>query len=229
MLHARIAAEIERFIRTQRLSPGHRLPSERELAGILQVGRSSLREAIAVLSSRGVVRVRRGHGIYVAEPSPAPLLAEPAPSPDDLEQLFDMREVLEVAAAGWAAQAATEDDIAALRATIAALDAEATADPPDLERLQELDTDFHLLVAAVARNRFLAQMTQLLHRMLAAGMETTLSVPGRISRSRRSHLRIAEAIASHDHLAARTAMREHIREARDAALRRRGEPGGDRT
>jgi GntR family transcriptional repressor for pyruvate dehydrogenase complex len=217
VLHARVVEEIERLIAERRLKPGDRLPPERELAATLQVGRSSLREALAVLTSHGVLRVTRGHGVYVAEARPriAPAVPEAA---DDLRQMFDMREVLEVAAAGWAAQMASEEDIAALRATVDALNAEAAADPPDLERLQELDTDLHLLIVAMARNHFLGQATELLHRMLAAGMETTLTVPGRIQRSHRSHLRLATAIAGHDVDAARAAMLEHIREVREAAL-----------
>ena len=211
VLHARVAHEIERLIEARHFRPGDRLPSERDLAGMLHVGRSSLREAIAVLAARGLLTVKRGHGIYVAEPA---LTLQP----DDLRQLFDMREVLEVAAAGWAAEGATAEDIAALEATITALDAEATASPPDLERLQELDTNLHLLIAAMAHNRFLEQVTQLLHQMLAAGMETTLSLPGRLRRSHRSHVRLARAIARHEADAARTAMLQHIREVREAAL-----------
>lgn len=221
VLHVRVAAEIERLIGARHLRPGDRLPPERELAQLLSVGRSSLREGIAVLTSRGVLTVKRGHGVYVAQRMPAPP-APPAPgaamTEGDLRQLFAMRQVLEVAAAGWAAREATDDDIAALQAAIAALDAEASADSPDLERLQELDTDFHLLIAAMASNRFLAQMTQVLHGMLAAGMETTLSLPGRIRRSREAHLRIAVAIAAHDEEAAREAISAHLREAAEAAL-----------
>lgn len=218
-LRARVAEEIERLIAARRLAPGDRLPPERELAAKLHVGRSSLREALAVLTSRGVLRVTRGHGVYIAEPAPG--LPAPAAAPiagDELGQLFDMREVLEVAAAGWAAANANDDDVGALRATVAALDAEASAEHPDVERLQELDTDLHLLIAAMGRNRFLAQATELLHQMLAAGMETTLYLPGRIRRSRRSHVRLAATIAAHDPDAARAAMAEHIREVRAAAL-----------
>ena len=159
----------------RKLQPGDRLPPERELARILQVGRSSLREATAVLASQGLLTVKRGHGIYVAEPAPA--FNGTTVGADDLRQLFDMREIIEVAAAGWAAAGGSDEDIAALQATVEAIDVEATASPPDLERLQELDTDFHLLIAAIARNRFLHQMTHLLHQMLAAGMEATLQVP----------------------------------------------------
>jgi GntR family transcriptional repressor for pyruvate dehydrogenase complex len=219
-LGTRVAREIERLVEGRHLQPGDRLPSERELARILHVGRSSLREGTAVLVARGLLVVKRGHGIFVAQP--APPSAGAALEPDDLRQLFDMREVIEVAAAGWAAEGAGDEDIAELEAAIRALDIEAAGARPDLERLQELDTDFHLLIAAMARNRFLQQMTQLLHQMLAAGMETTLSRPGRVRRSRRSHRRVARAIAHRDAAAARAAMLEHIREVREAALGLKG-------
>jgi GntR family transcriptional regulator, transcriptional repressor for pyruvate dehydrogenase complex len=217
-LQQRVADEIRRLIDSRHLRPGDRLPPERELARALGVGRSSLREAVAALTAQGVLRVTRGHGVYVAEPQAATQAPIPSVSTADLRQLFDMRAVLEVAAAGWAAGAATDEDLAALDATLAALRAEALADPPDLERLQELDTDFHLLIAAIARNRFLARSTALLHQMLAAGMETTLARPGRVRRSHQSHVRLAAAIASHDAAAAQDAMREHIAEVRATAL-----------
>jgi GntR family transcriptional regulator, transcriptional repressor for pyruvate dehydrogenase complex len=216
-LRTLVAREIERLVEGRQLKPGDRLPPERELARILQVGRSSLREATATLVARGLLTVKRGHGVYVAERPPT--VDGTRLTADDLRQLFDMREIIEVAAAGWAAAAAGDEDVAALRATVRALDAEATAGQPDVERLQELDTDFHLLIAAMARNRFLEQMTHLLHQWLAAGMEATLQVPGRVQRSRRSHLRVARAIARHDVEAARAAMLEHVREVREAALR----------
>ncbi len=216
-LRTLVADEIERLIQARQLRPGDRLPSERDLARILQVGRSSLREAMAVLAARGLLAVKRGHGIYVAKA--LPVFNGTTLEADDLRQLFDMREIIEVAAAGWAAEGASDEDVAALHATVEALNAEAATTTPDLERLQELDTDFHLLIAAMARNRFLEQTTHLLHQMLAAGMEATLQVPGRVRRSRRSHVRVARAIAGRDAEAARTAMLEHIREVRDAALR----------
>ena len=214
-LHARVVAEVERLVGSGHLRPGDRLPPERELARILGVGRSSLREAIAVLAARGLLEVRHGRGTYVAPPEPGATRTRP---PVELREIFDLRELLEVAAAGWAAEHASDAEVDALRATTRALVAAAGADPPDLERLQELDTRFHLQIAAMAHNRFLEQTAQVLHRMLATSLEATLVIPGRIARSRRSHLRIAEAIARGDAASARAAMRRHLREVRREAL-----------
>lgn len=218
-LSERIAAQIDHFIDGARLRAGDRLPPERDLAVRLGVSRPSLREALKTLEAQGRVQVRHGQGVFISEPS-SHFHAALAARDIGLRELFAMREVLEVPAAGWAAEAAHPEDLPTLLALLDQLDVAAVALPPDYQLLRKLDRAFHLQVAAMARNRFLARTMEVLQEMLGASMATTLSIPGRLARSRRDHRRIARAIAAGDAAAARNAMRRHIRDAQTAAFAR---------
>jgi GntR family transcriptional repressor for pyruvate dehydrogenase complex len=98
-------------------------------------------------------------------------------------ELFAMREVLEVPAAGWAAGTGDEARLAAASAALTELNEAIRVDPPDFTLLEKLDAAFHMRIVEAAGNRFLRQTLGVLQEMLAAGMETTLLVPGRLGKS----------------------------------------------
>lgn len=220
-LSDRIAAEVERLIHDEQLKPGDRLPSEREMAQLLNVSRPSLREAVRILQARGRLVVKHGQGVFIEPPRPErELRAALGDTSLTLQELYAMREVLEVPAAGWAAQNITEEGLAEVRATLDALNAAGDANPIDYDQLRALDADFHLSIAVAAGNRFLRQTSNVLHNMVLSGMQTTLQIPGRVEIARRDHRRIYDALAAHDATAARNAARSHIRGAHNAAKRR---------
>lgn len=218
-LTQRIVTAIEELMEKECLSAGDRLPPERALASMLGVSRPALREAVKVLEARGHLTVRHGVGVFVGASRGDEFVLGFSQVPVSIAELFAMREVLEEPAAAWAATAATPDDLERLRA---ALDAVGEARHPDVdyERLAKLDAEFHMLIVEVAKNRFLRQTLDVLQRLLATSMETTLTVPGRLPRSEREHRAIFEAIARGDALSARRSARRHISGARDAALSR---------
>ena len=118
-LFLRVAEQIERFVAGNGLAPGDRLPGERELCELLGVSRASVREALRSLETRGVVRVRHGKGVFVAAPDEGERALQRFSRLREvgLEELFAMREVLEVPAAGWAAAEASEEQLASLITT----------------------------------------------------------------------------------------------------------------
>jgi GntR family transcriptional repressor for pyruvate dehydrogenase complex len=182
------------------------------------VSRPSVREAVKVLEAQGRLHVRHGQGVFVASPqSQKDLRAALAQQEITLGELFAMREVLEVPAAGWAATAAHADRLAAASAALDELNGASNADPPDFTLLQSLDASFHMRIVEAADNRFLRQTLGVLQEMLATSMETTLLVPGRLAKSRAEHERILDALNRGDSTAARTAARRHIRSAQSAA------------
>ncbi|MGH2345766.1 MAG: FadR/GntR family transcriptional regulator, partial [Chloroflexota bacterium] len=73
-----IVERIREFIAEQKLEPGDRLPPERVLMEQLRVGRSSVREAMKILATLGLVEIRRGDGAYVAAPGRLWTLGAPA-------------------------------------------------------------------------------------------------------------------------------------------------------
>lgn len=214
-----IAERIEQLIVDRGLQPGDRLPPERALAEELGVSRPSLREAIKTLEAVGRVRIRHGTGVWIQAPDEMRRLQ--ASRDVGLVELFAMREVLEVPAAGWAAAARSDAGVERLARLVA--DMELIDHIDDLRRH---DIEFHLSVAEMAGNRFLVRTMGVLHAMLLQGMETTLKIPGRLERSRVEHRRIVAAIKAGDATAAERAMRAHIRAAqRAAAARLAGERG----
>lgn len=220
-LSERIVAQVERMLVDERLRPGDRLPSEREMAALLGVSRPSLREAVRILQAQGRLVVKHGQGVFVAElRSEQELRAALRQAEHSLNELFAMREVLEVPAAGWAAERAEPGDLQSLRAVLDELDRSFEEHPPDFTRLASQDAQFHLGIAQLAGNRFLQQTSHVLHDILLSGMETTLLIPGRREKSRREHGRILAALEAGDATAAKRAARLHIRSAHGAARQR---------
>lgn len=220
-LNARIRLEILRYLETHQLSPGDRLPSERELAAVLHVSRPSVREAVRSLQAEGRLVVRHGQGVFVAEPSAQRTLRESMARLDhSLSELFAMREVLEVPAAQWAAERQDKTSLNAVQAAFERLEAALAKDPLDFEELQRLDAEFHLRIVKAAGNRLLEQTQGVLNDLLRTGMRTTLEVPGRVESSRREHERLLEAVLSGDTAAAGRAARSHVHNARKAADKR---------
>jgi len=216
-----IARSIVDMIAGDSLRFGDRLPPERDLAALLGVGRPSLREALRSLKSQGRVDIRHGAGIFVADPETTralrtALYAEAV----DLEELFNMREVLELPAAAWAAR---NGDVTKVKKVVEAYEtATAASLEPDLDwnHLGALDAAFHLRIVEAADNQFLARTQGILQEILSRGMETTLRIPGRLEKSRADHRRIMDAILAGNPTAARRAAQIHIRAARKAALDR---------
>jgi GntR family transcriptional regulator, transcriptional repressor for pyruvate dehydrogenase complex len=214
----RIAQQILNLIGTEKIKPGDRLPSERELAGLLGVSRPSVREAVKALEAQGRLYVRHGQGVFVAMPqSQKDLRAALARQELTLGELFAMREVLEVPAAGWAATAGHQGRIAVASDALDELNSASNADPLDFTLLRSLDAAFHMRIVEAADNRFLRQTLGVLQEMLATSMETTLLIPGRLAKSRTEHQRILDALKQGDSTGARTAARRHIRSAQSAA------------
>ena len=220
-LFLRVAGQIEQFVAGNELAPGDRLPGERELCDLLGVSRASVREALRSLETRGVVRVQHGKGVFVAAPDEGERALQRFSRLREvgLEELFAMREVLEVPAAGWAATEASEEQLASLIATFEQHElAVRTQAAP--QQLRVMDARLHLQIAEYANNRFLTMTQSILQEMLGRSMDTTLSVAGRPARSVREHAEIVNALVAHDPARARAAARRHIRSTRQAALRR---------
>lgn len=217
----RIASQIEELLATETLKPGDRLPTERDMAQLLGASRPSVREAIRILQAQGKLIVKHGLGVFVAEsPTEQALGAALRNAEHNVNELFAMREVLEVPAARWAAERITDEELASLREILAELDAAFAVDSDDFQRLARLDASFHLGIAQVAANRFLKQTTHVLQDILISGMRTTLLIPGRREKSRKQHEQILNALKDHDPNAAGRAARAHIRSAHRAALDR---------
>jgi DNA-binding FadR family transcriptional regulator len=204
-----------------RLPAGAALPRETDLAEQFRVSRGVVRECVRGLEERGVVTVKHGRGATVC-PEEAWDLFNPdvlgAVLQSDggaavLGEYLECRRLLEIEAAGLAAERARERDLAVLsdafeRMRVAA---ERAPDNAGAESLyHQADIDFHQAVISATGNRALGRMTQPIHRALAMARRP-LARPGlRIARSIPEHRRILTAIASGDASEARAAMHDHL-------------------
>jgi GntR family transcriptional regulator, transcriptional repressor for pyruvate dehydrogenase complex len=199
-LPATIANRLRAQIVSGELPPGSQLPGHRELAAAHSVSVGSIREAISMLISNGLIETRAGRGTYVtrsAERSGPPCAGAPLLR-HEVEELTEARRVIEVQLASLAAERATAEQVEALRRATERMEA-AAANPYDYP---EADVDFHLVLAEAAGNRYLLQamvdIRALLKHDMELGAEAAIRRFGDLRPSVESHRRLLEAIADRD-------------------------------
>lgn len=180
---------------------------ETELAERFGVSRTPVREALGRLESQGVVQRDGRRGLTVA-----------ALDPDQLGELYDLREVLEGFAARLAARRASPAEIAVLREMVEADRARAG----DARVLALANRRFHRALHRASHNRYLNGMLEGMRRSLALLSGTTLAIPGRGQQSVDEHDRIVTALEARDEPGADEAARTHIVNAYMARLRHTG-------
>jgi len=216
-VYEEVAKQIERLI-LKKLKPGDKLPSERELAEMLQVSRSSIRDAIRGLELMGLVEPRQGAGTIVRE-----LSAESVVNPfanslkhqrDQVSELLDFRKMLEPPLAARAATHATDDEIAEMeeilqrQETKMALGEAAVAE----------DTEFHYSIALASGNTVVLKVLDVVMDLLRETRERSLQVEGRAQRSLAGHRIILAAIKRRDAESAKAAMRRHVEDVEEIVL-----------
>ena len=204
-------------IKDSGLKGGDRLESERELAKILRISRPSLREAIQILQVQGRLMVRHGIGIFVLDEADGEKLRDSLRAAQHrIEELFQMREILEAPAVEWAAERRTDEQLQAMKSAAHNLNNAIAENPIDFDKVRKLDMEFHLTIVRSAQNQFLNQTLGTLQEIMYRSMDNTLKLPGRIDASEHEHGVILEAIEKKDPIAARLMIIQHIHNARDS-------------
>ncbi|MEY3434427.1 MAG: hypothetical protein RL057_807 [Actinomycetota bacterium] len=199
------------------LMPGDRLESERDLSKILGISRPSLREAIQVLQVQGRLLVKHGIGIFVLDEHEGEKLRDSLRAAQHrIEELFQMREILEAPAVEWAAERRTDEQLAEMKSAAMELNKAIAEEPIDFEKVRRLDMQFHLTIVRSAHNHFLNQTLGTLQEIMFNSMDNTLKLPGRIDASESEHSEILSAIERQDPISARLMCIKHIHNARDA-------------
>lgn len=211
--------QILNLVSTGQLTPGSRMPPERELITSLGVSRTSLREAIRILETLGVLRVVPGRGTWVREdyqrPSLGDTLAWLPNHEHDVLQLFEVRETLEVKAAQLAADRATADQLISMSMSIQRFK-DAVSDA-DYEGMLAADGMFHEAIGAASGNTLLAEMLNGLFSLVQSTRKALIAIPGRPEAILREHIAVMEAILSRNPRTAAKAMQTHDRKAEEAA------------
>jgi GntR family transcriptional regulator, transcriptional repressor for pyruvate dehydrogenase complex len=187
-------------------SVGSRLPAETELAQRLEVGRSTIREAIRALVHAGLLETRQGSGTYVRSVTPGAEW-EPRLRRAAVLEVYEVREALEVQAARLAASRRTGADIAAVRAFLT--ERELARD--DDAGFVEADLAFHRSVVAAAHNPLLAEMFDSFASVLREALIAVRSDQRvRSAGADAAHARLAAAIEAGDAAAAANATHDHL-------------------
>lgn len=203
--------KIKAMIVSGELSPGDRLPPEKELSERLGLSRNSMREAVKALEVIRVLDVRRGDGTYVTSLEPHLLLeaisfVADMHDDDSLLEIFAVRRMLESQATGLAATLGTDDDLQALREEVDNVDAAVSIDD-----LVAHDIRFHREIVRMAGNSYLASLIESLSgQTVRARVWRGLTEQGAVERTLSEHRAIAEAIAQHDSNLATSLATAHI-------------------
>jgi GntR family transcriptional repressor for pyruvate dehydrogenase complex len=204
------------LIKRDELKPGDRLPPERELAKELGISRPSLRSGLSSLMSMGVLKSRQGAGTFIAAGPPVldsePLRLLAALHGFSFEHMFETRSVLEVGAAGLAAERATGDQLATMSEEIAEMFA--ALDNP--QQFLVHDIGFHRAVAAASGNPTLATLVEMVSAVMYERRRETIDRAHDFNEAIELHREVYRAIRAKKPDDARAAMREHIDRARRA-------------
>jgi len=193
-------------IRLGILTPGSRLPSERELAEQLKISRSTLRQALTALVESGHLTSVRGRtgGTFVV---PEPPLAEgsPGPVPDGWHQVLDMRIALEVGAVALAAERIDDAALEVMRDAVARMEA-----ATEFEDYRRADVRFHI---EIARATGVARLVALMTEVQAEVTELIAHIahpPQVLRHSNADHARVIQSLARHDAARAIRVVRLHL-------------------
>jgi GntR family transcriptional repressor for pyruvate dehydrogenase complex len=191
------------------LPVGEPLPPERELAETYGVGRSSVREALRMLESRGLIE-SRGNGAFVVRAPRSPLHESLGLLLETREgnphELFEVRRLLECEAAALAAERRTDGQVVQLEAATGEM-AAALASNDDYVAA---DIRFHLLIAEATGNRMIVHLMHAIRDQLRDLLGNVFNVAGSPERSLEQHRKIAAAIRARRPELARQLMHDHI-------------------
>ena len=220
LLSQTVVEQIEQAIKDKLLGPGMRLPSEMELCKSFGVSRTAVREALRMLSARGLVTIEKGKGMFVNTLSAA-AVTDPLRLylSMNYEKVFVLdviraRQAIEPSIAAVAAAQRTDDDILKLRQDVEEL----RNASEDYLQLAGLDMAFHLDIARASQNPLMPLIIDPIHRLMP---EIKSSVYATVEHARESalewHSRITERIIAADVDGARDTMAEHLRIAEEHA------------
>ena len=194
--------------------PGEKIPSERNLAEVLGVGRSIVREGLKSLTLLGLVEVRQGDGTYLRS-TESDLL------PQSIEwglllgqkrtrDVVEARRYLEVILAGLAAERRSEEDLSELSRLL-----DEMRDAKDASGFVMADIAFHLRVAQASRNESLTQIMTSIRSLLQVWITRVMEAAESFQPSLDEHVAVLAALRAGDPAAAKLAMEAHMEHAVD--------------
>lgn len=207
-----VIAHVKGLIAGGALRPGDRLPAERDLALQLGVSRPTIRAGLRALAAMGVIESRHGSGTYIPD-GPPKLDSEPLSFLAALhgftrDEMYEARRVLEVSAAGMAAERASAEHMTGIAEEVASLFA--TMDDP--QQFLVHDIRFHRAVAAASGNPILASLVEMVSALYYERRRDTAALASdrNLRDAAEMHRQIYQAIRARDIDRSRTLMNDHL-------------------
>jgi GntR family transcriptional regulator, transcriptional repressor for pyruvate dehydrogenase complex len=213
-----VIAGILDYLKDRRLQPGDRLPSERDLAERLGVGRNTVREALATLVTLRIVESRPNSGIYlrhVAREGSFEALVMltdmgATPTPTEVAETMEVRAHLEVLAVGLACKRRTDADLQRMEAIL-----KHTEDVlAQGGNIAAADTDFHIALVDATHNSVLVRVLNAFYRFTGRRREIMFEDAAQGKASLRDHRRLVEHIRKSDSAKAQLLILRHMDRAR---------------
>jgi GntR family transcriptional repressor for pyruvate dehydrogenase complex len=197
------------------LKPGDKLPPERQLAKEMNVGRTTIREALKLLTINGLLEPRRGDGTYIRQDYIDTLMQQFDWSlmldSHQMDLVLEVRIPLEIQVASLAAERATPQDLQQIAGLL-----QPVALPPGQEPSQpEADLQFHLAVLAASHNQLLYRLMFSMIHLLKQYLELATRMTEDAESTRQEHAAIYNAIAARNPALAAEAMRAHLEISRE--------------
>ena len=202
------AQKVKTMIIQREMKPGDRLPTEKELADLFGVSRSTLREAMKFLRAENVVVIRQGSGTFVSAGTGIgedPLGLHFTNEDKLIQNLFETRMLIEPQIAGLACQRATPQDVRNLQLLVTEMDRSEVNSPASAE----LDVQFHTAVAECTHNEVLIRVVPIIIESIRRSHVETHDDPESFKRAK-SHSGICKAIAEGDFMEAKFQAERHV-------------------
>lgn len=207
-----ILEKITDLLITGKLKPGDKLPTEQEFAVIFKVGRNSIREAMSVLSSAGIIEIKRGSGTYIRESVSEsvlnPLVLSLIVKQGTSKELIEMRLFIESYAAELAIANATDEEIERLEAANQKLKDAAKKKIKDPKLLYELDLNVHFTLFEIGKNPLFIKIAEAVYRLFVASL--TKVIEQDLQNSYDNHEKYIKAIRERDLEVARKMVAEGL-------------------
>src|SRR5258706_697581 len=213
-----VVVRLRDMIHSGELSPGNRMPPERDLAKLLGVSRPTLRAGIRSLATVGILQSRQGAGTFVAQRDESPTLDSSslrmlsALHGFTSDEMFEARLALEMSIAGLAAERATSEQMTLMAEEITGMYASLN----DPEQYLVHDMKFHQTIAAASNNRILTSLMNMIATILFDSRSKTVKRAKDLKQSAEQHHNIYRAMREHDPDPASRAMHDHLIETQKA-------------
>jgi GntR family transcriptional repressor for pyruvate dehydrogenase complex len=209
-----VASRLADLILSGELKPGAKLPSEHDLADQFDVSRNVVREGLRSLAQQGLVAVRSGDGVYVQAPDQSTVIEALSSylqlnrARDWVEELYEVRRMLEAEIVVLAARRATPEDVQDLEAGVERM----RAHKSDQQEWARADWDFHRALARASHNSLLSVLSSGLCKQALMAFEEGWRHPKAYESGLRFHAEIIKYVRAHDSEGARETMLAHLEE-----------------